>query len=123
VRVGGVGVALERALEKLLRRDEVAAVELDDAAVVERVGVARERRIGAQPRLGDVEVCARARRDLRDARVLLDERAEVLAGGGEVAAREIFVGALEGFERRGLVARGLARRGGRVPRRRLGLRG
>jgi hypothetical protein len=114
MRVGGLGVALEGALEQLLRRDEVAAVELDDAAVVERVGVARQRRLGAQARLGDVEVGARARRHLGDARVLLDEGAEVLARGREVPAREIFVGALEGFERRGLVARGLARRGRRV---------
>src|SRR5438045_97408 len=74
--VRGSGVAFERALEQLLRGDEITSVQLDDAAVVERVGVARQRRLRPQSCVGDVQVGARARRHLRAARALLDERAE-----------------------------------------------
>ena len=45
--------ALQGALEQFLRRDVIAAIEFDDAAVVERVRVARQRRLCAQARLGD----------------------------------------------------------------------
>src|SRR5438067_7061784 len=111
------GVAFERAREQLLRGDEIASVQLDDAAVVERVWVARQHRLRPQSSVGDVQVGARSRRHLRDARVLLYERAEEIARRGEVAAGELLVGALERLECRRLVARRLPRRGGCRPRR------
>src|SRR5437588_1495932 len=97
VRVGSFGVALEGALEHLLRGDEVSAVQLDDAAVVERVGVARQRRLRAQARFGDGQIGARACRHLGDARVLLDERAEEVARRPEMAGSELLVCSLEGL--------------------------
>ena len=117
VRVRRVRLALESALEHLLRGDVIAAVKLNHAAVIERFGVARERALRAQTVLRDHEVGTRARRHLGHACVLLNELAEEDARLRETTARKLLVRALECLQGRGLVARRLTGRGRRGPRR------
>src|SRR5205085_8172505 len=95
------------ALEQFLRRDIIAAIEFDDAAVIERVGVARQRRLCAQARLSDGQIDARPCRHFGGVRVLLNQSAKQLPRLTETTARKIFVGPLERANRGHLVLRRL----------------
>lgn len=97
MNVGCFGVAFERTLEQLLRGHVFAAIEFDDATVVEGFGVARQGALRTEAGLGDGEIGARPRRDLGDSAVLVDERAKQHPRFRETSARKLFMSTLESF--------------------------
>ncbi len=60
VYVGCFGFALECSFKHLLRRDVLATVQFDDAAVIKRIGVAGKHAFGTQARFRDREIRAGA---------------------------------------------------------------
>ena len=89
------GLTLERSFEHLLRRDILAPVKLDDAAIVERVGVARENALSSQARLRNREVCSRASCDFRYLRILVYENSKLIPRFSKTAPGKLFVRAFE----------------------------
>src|SRR5918911_4415576 len=51
MNMGRIRLALEGALEKLLCRDKVSAIEFDDPTIIERICIARQSALRAQARL------------------------------------------------------------------------
>lgn len=89
------GFAFEGALEEFLRGDEFATIEFDNAAIIKRIRIARQRRFAAQSCFGDGKISARARRYFGDADVFFDKRAEKSSRLCETPARKFFVSTLK----------------------------
>src|SRR5689334_14346785 len=100
--------ALECTFKHLLRRDILAAIELDHPAVIKRVGVPRQHAFRAQARFSDGEIGAGARRDFRNLRILVYEDTKLIASFREPAPHKLLVSSLESTERGRFVLRGLA---------------
>src|SRR5216684_6737844 len=76
MNVRGFRLPLERALEKFLRRNVLAAIQFNDATIVKRVGVTRRRHLSSQSRVRYREVGAGASRDFGNRGELFYQRAE-----------------------------------------------
>ena len=98
MNVSCLGFAFECALKHLLRRDILAAIQFNDAAVVKRVGVARQHAFGAQARLGNREVRTCTGGHFRNLRVLIDQNAKLVASLREPATHKLFVSSFERSE-------------------------
>lgn len=97
MNVGGFGVAFERAFEQLLRGNVFAAIEFDDATIIQSFGVARQRTLRTEAGFSDGEIGARPRRDLGDSAMLVDERAKQHPRFRETTACKLFMRTLESF--------------------------
>src|SRR6266851_1276677 len=106
--VGGLGFAFQCTLKHFLRRNIFAAVEFDDAAVIKRIGIARQNAFSPHSRISNSEISTRTCRYFRNLRVFLEQRAKQVAGLAEVTAGKFFMGALKCFQRSRLINRWLA---------------
>src|SRR5215204_2514607 len=88
-------LTLERSFEHLLRRDVLAAIELDDAAIVERVGITRENALGSQARLRNREIRPSSRRDFCNLRILVYENSKLISRLSKPSSSKLLVCAFE----------------------------
>src|SRR5215213_361445 len=88
-------LALERSFKHLLRRDVLAAIELDDAAIVKRVGITRENTLGSQARLRNREIRPRSRCDFRNLRILVYEDSKLIPRLSKPSSSKLLVRAFE----------------------------
>src|SRR6185369_8688550 len=101
----GFGLTLECSLEHLLRRHILAAVELDYAAIVKRVSIARQNTLSPQARLRNREIRPRACRDFRDLRVLLYKYSKLVTRLSKSSACKFLMRAFERHESCRLILR------------------
>src|SRR6185369_6300931 len=71
-------LTLECSFEHLLRCYILTAIELDDTAVVKRVGITWENAFSSQARLRNREIRSRTRCDFCYLRVFVDENSELV---------------------------------------------
>ena len=86
---------LQRSFEHLLRRDILASIEFDDAAVIERIGIAWKNAFSAQARLSDREIRASASCDFRYLRVFVQKNSELIPSLSKPASHKFLVRAFE----------------------------
>ena len=99
--------ALECSFEHLLRGHILAAVQFDYAAIVKRVGVARQHAFRSQPGFRDCQVCASAGGYFRNLRILVDEDPKLVASLSKASSYKLFVSTFESSQCGRLVYRGL----------------
>src|SRR5215217_4110045 len=87
----GFRLTLERSFEHLLRRDILTSIELDDAAIVKRVGVAWENALSSQSRLRNREIRPRASCDFGHLRVFVYENSKLVPRLSEPASCKLLV--------------------------------
>src|SRR5215213_398327 len=88
-------LALERSFKHLLRRYILSAVELDDATIVERVGVARQNALRSQARFSNREIRSRASCNFCYLRVLVYENPKLVPRLSKTAASKLLMRTLE----------------------------
>ena len=91
MNVCGFGLTLEGPFEHLLGRNILAAVELDDASIVKRVGIARKNAFRSQARLCNREIRSRTRRDFCYLRVFLYENSKLIPRLSKPASGKLLV--------------------------------
>src|ERR1044072_6138289 len=84
-------LTLERSFEHLLRRYILTAIELDDAAIVKRVGITWENAFSSQARLRNREIRPRACCDFCYLRVFVYENSELVPRLSKTATCKFFV--------------------------------
>jgi len=95
--------SLQRSFEHLLRRDILASIEFDHAAVIERIGIAWKNAFSAQARLRDREISARASCDFRYLRVFVQENSKLIPRFGKPASDKFLVSAFKSQQCCGLI--------------------
>src|SRR5215217_263914 len=88
-------LTLEGSFEHLLRRNILASIELDNAAIVKRVGIAWQNALRTQPRLRNREIRPRARCDFRYLRVFIHENSKLVQRLNKTTSRKLLVRTLE----------------------------
>src|SRR5215217_2322191 len=106
----GFRLTLERSFEHLLRRDILTSIELDDAAIVKRVGVAWENALSSQSRLRNREIRPRASCDFGYLRVFVYENSKLVPRLSEPTACKLLMCAFECNQSCRLVLRRRSRR-------------
>src|SRR6478752_4504174 len=100
-----LGLPLERSLEHLLRRDILTAIELDNAPIVQRVGIAWKNALGPQARLRNREIRSRASCDFRNLRVLIYQNSKLIPRLCKPSSGKLFVRTLKRNESSRLILR------------------
>jgi hypothetical protein len=105
VNVRRFGFTLERSFKHLLRRNILAAIELDDATVVKRVSIAWKNALRPQARFRNREIRSRASRDFRYLRILVYENSKLVPRFSKTAPGKLLMCAFERNESCRLILR------------------
>ena len=81
----------ESSFEHLLRRDIFTPVELNDAAIVKRVGITWKNAFGPQARLRNRQPRASTSCDFRHLRILVDKNSKLIARLSKPASDKLLV--------------------------------
>src|SRR4051812_29749795 len=100
---------LQGAFEHLLRRYILAAVQFNNAAVVERVCITWQHVLGTKARFCNCQIGTCARRHLRYLGVLIQECAKLVAGLAKPAPSKFLVGLFKYLQRSRLIKSRLSR--------------
>jgi hypothetical protein len=106
VNVRRFRLTLECSFKHLLRRNVLAAIELDDATIVKRVSIAWENAFGPQARLRNREIRSRASCDFRYLRILVYQNSKLIPRFRKTASCKLAMRTLEGDESCRLILRG-----------------
>src|SRR5215831_11560192 len=99
MNMSGFGLPPQGTLKQLLRSHIITAIQFDYPSIVERVGIARKCKFGAQAGFGNCKVSAGAGGDFGDRGILLDQRPKSITSLCEMAPRKFFVRSFKSLER------------------------
>ena len=99
------GFTFERSFKHLLRRDILAAIEFDNAAIVKRVSIAWKNAFSSQARLRNREIRASASCDFCHLRILVDQNSKLIPRLSKPASRKLLVRTFESDQRCRLILR------------------
>src|ERR1700752_444870 len=98
MNVRSLRLTFECSFKHFLSGDIFVSIEFDDAAIVERVGVAWKNAFSTQARLRDRQIGASASSDLRNLRVFIYQNSKLIPCLSKPPACKLFVRSLESNE-------------------------
>ena len=93
-------LTFECSFEHLLRRDILAAVEFDNAAVVKRVSITWKNAFGSQARLRNREIRASASCDFCHLRILVYQNSKLITRFSKPASHKLLVRTFKRYQGR-----------------------
>ena len=106
----GFGLTFQSSFEHLLRGYILAAVELDNAAIVKRISITWQNTFGPEAGFRDREIRPRAGCDFRYLGVFVDEYAKLVSRLSKPTSNKLLVRTLERDKSRRLILRRWSRR-------------
>src|SRR5260370_28927220 len=96
-------LAPQRALKQLLRRNIIAAVQLNYSTIIKRVGVPWQRQLSSHSRFSNGKIGASSSCYFRDRRILFDQRAKLISCFAKVTTSKLLVCSLKRAKRGRLI--------------------